>query len=92
MRCAWAILYYLWSFWLHHVRPHYFINGTILGKKDRFEHKICVATFVRNIFFILGIIQLDVINVHTSSRKNTHYYVMIKLEFYRRIFGKKAQI
>ena len=31
----------LWSVWLYHIFPHYLVNGTISGKKEIFEHKLC---------------------------------------------------
>ena len=37
---------HLWPLWLHHIFPHYLINGTIFGKKD-IEHEICVFSFCR---------------------------------------------
>jgi len=33
---------HLWLVRLHHSFPHYLTNGTILEKKQVFEHKICV--------------------------------------------------
>jgi len=53
MQRASPILYCcLWPIWLHHVFPHYLVNGTIFGKKV-FEYKICVLFFSKT--FVLNI-------------------------------------
>ena len=55
MQCIYVVLYYhLWTVWLHHIFPHYLINGmTLRGKKKSYWTKMCVlifsTTFVCNI-------------------------------------------
>jgi len=47
MQNASAFLYrHLWPVSLYHVFPHYLINGTILEKKNVFEHKNVSFEFV----------------------------------------------
>ena len=61
---------HLWLVWLHHIFPHYLINGMIFGKKIT-EHKICVSLqLLSERIFILSRTERNVIiNVHTSHVK-----------------------
>jgi hypothetical protein len=67
---ACAVLYcHLWPVWPYHIFPHYFINGTIFGKK--LSNIKCVFWFslqlVSETFLILRRIQRDItINAHRS--------------------------
>jgi hypothetical protein len=46
-----TVLYrHLWPVWLHHIFPHYLINGTIFGKSYEYEISVLISStnFVRN--------------------------------------------
>ena len=83
---------HLWPARLHHIFPHYLINGTIFGKKKKkvHEYKKCVLIFsttsVRNISHP----KKNVIRIQVKYPYSCH--TLMKLEFSRQIFRKNTQI
>jgi len=55
---------YLWPVWLHHIFPHYLINGTIFGGKKCLEQKI------RNLIFSTIFVR----NISHSKKKSAIHY------------------
>jgi hypothetical protein len=81
MKNACPLLYWhLWAVWLYHSFPHYFINGTILGRKIA-GYKMCVLFSVQLLpetFLILRRMEREIIiNVHRSSC--TVYVILVRL-------------
>jgi len=65
---AHAPCFYLWLTRLYNVFPHYFMNGTVFGKKTNFiEHKICV--FMVSTPFVVMVSTPFVVNI-SHYKKN----------------------
>ena len=83
----------MWPVWLYHIYSRYFIKSMIFGKRKLLNIK-CVLWFSLQLLpetFLISRIQRDsILNVHTSSCKNTRYscQILIKLEFFQQIFFK----
>ena len=82
--------------WLHHIFPHYLINGTISWKKKVTEPKVCVLIFSTNFVW----------NISHCKKHSTSYChkcenvlmlnircycrIIIKLEFSQQIFEESS--
>ena len=88
-----ALYYHGCPVWLFHIFPHYLIKGSIFGKT--LLNIKCVfwvsLIFTSETFFILRIIQRDIINAHSSSHKARHSCQIFIKHFLEKISNMKIR-
>jgi hypothetical protein len=89
---------HLWPAPLHHIFPHYLINGTISGQKKKLQNTECGFWFPLQLspetFLNLRIIQRGSRKYILVFAWSTRHYclILMKIEFSRQIFEKHSNI